>query len=137
MTTYILVASNNQTNLKLVREAVAKQDVEVVNAPSVSLALFLAQKNLPSLILSDLEFSDGDGILFLQEIRANKQLNSTPFIFLLQTLPSQSLRQTLLTAGATAIISNSIQPEVLLCDFNRLILPNYAKTQDSEDETTE
>jgi CheY-like chemotaxis protein len=138
MTTYILVAGNNQTNLQLLKSAFASCDVEIVRAPGLSLALFLAKKNRPVLIISDLVLLDGDGVTFLQELKANKDMNAIPFMFLLPEKPKEPMKKNLLKNGAVAVLSNAIKPEELLVLLERFVQPAADLLSSTrEDETTE
>ena len=105
MSIYILVAGENKTTLAFVRQATDNVDCHLVLASTMSLALFLAQKNKPSLIISDLKLADADGFAFAQEVKSDKELKVIPFIFLLEERPDDALRQALLGYGAQSVIS--------------------------------
>ncbi len=72
----------------------------------MSLALYLAQKNKPAVIISDWTLADGDGASFIQEVKSDKELTAIPFVFLLEDKPDDTLKQTLLNYGATEVISH-------------------------------
>jgi CheY-like chemotaxis protein len=105
MSIYILVAAANANILTRVREVTAAVDCHLVVAPSMSLALFLVQKNKPALIISDLALTDGDGLTFIQEIKSDEALKHTPFIFLLEREPTEKTKRTLLNYDATKVLS--------------------------------
>ncbi|MBS1998050.1 MAG: hypothetical protein JSS86_17125, partial [Cyanobacteria bacterium SZAS LIN-2] len=67
----ILVAGSSQKSVALTRAAIEPLDYQMVTAQPMSVALFLAQKNLPEVIVSDLKMLDGDGISFLNEIKVD------------------------------------------------------------------
>jgi DNA-binding response OmpR family regulator len=79
MTLRTLIASKNDATVKRLKNAFADVDCEVIRAPTLSLALYLARKNFPDVILSDLELIDGSGLQLLFEVRAEAELQTIPF----------------------------------------------------------
>jgi CheY-like chemotaxis protein len=82
MTLSILVASNNPQHADLVKLATVDQDCNVIVATTQALALFLAQKNLPHVIVSSTRLSDETGVQFLQELRMDSELRALPLVFI-------------------------------------------------------
>ena len=80
----ILVASREREDLDLVKAAVEGRDCDVIFATAMSVALFLAQKNLPELIVSRVSLVDGLGTTLLHELRCDEELRAIPFVFLLR-----------------------------------------------------
>ncbi|MGH9552869.1 MAG: hypothetical protein ACRD3W_26045, partial [Terriglobales bacterium] len=74
MTANIMVAGTSPGNVQLVKDAVESLDYQVIPAPAMSLALFLARKNMPELILCGPAMIDGDARSFLRELRADDEL---------------------------------------------------------------
>lgn len=107
MSTNIMVAGKSQENVRLVKEAVANLDYQVIPAPAMSLALFLARKNLPELIVCDTEMTDGNAELFLQELRADDELKAIPFMVLPRSPLSDELSRNFMRAGAALVLSCS------------------------------
>ena len=70
MTLRTLVATKNAATVDRIKKAFDDIDCEVIPATTLSLAIFLARKNFPDIILADLELSDGDGLQLLHEIKA-------------------------------------------------------------------
>ena len=79
MTLKTLVATNNRSTVNRVKKAFDEIDCEVIPVTTLSLAVFLARKNFPDIILSDYELTDGDGLQLLQEIRSEEELQAIPF----------------------------------------------------------
>lgn len=121
MTVYILVACKNDQNLALVRRATQGLDCHLVLSTTISLALFLAQKNKPALIISDLTLADGDGASFIQEVKSDKELKAIPFIFLLEEKADDALKQTLLSYGAARVISRADDQNELVKIISSLV----------------
>ncbi len=81
MTIKILVAGSHLEIADLARQAFEDLDCQVITATSMTLAVFLAQKNLPDVILSGFEMHDGDGRSFMAEVKADDELCQIPFLF--------------------------------------------------------
>ncbi|CAN5726983.1 hypothetical protein BH10CYA1_BH10CYA1_50270 [soil metagenome] len=82
MTIHILVAGSHSEYSELAREAFEDLDCQIIPATSMTLAVFLAQKNLPDIILCDFDMTDGDGWSFIGEIKADPELTNIPFLFI-------------------------------------------------------
>ncbi len=82
MTIHILVAGSHSEYSDLAREAFVDLDCQIIPATSMTLAVFLAQKNLPDVILCDFDMTDGDGWSFIGEIKADAELRNIPFLFI-------------------------------------------------------
>lgn len=135
--THILVAGSSIENVNTAKAAVAKLDFVIEPAPSMSLALFLAQKNLPDLIVCDTEMTDGDPFQFLQELKADDELSAIPFVFLCPQQLGKEDRRKMLAAGADGILLMPIEPAELLEDMLPYIRDRQAKKTDREEHTPE
>jgi CheY-like chemotaxis protein len=82
MTLRILVAGSNPAVTELVKRAYAGQDCAIIPVNGVALGLFLAHKNFPHVILSDLQMIDGSGMDLLAQVRQDPDLSAIPFVFL-------------------------------------------------------
>lgn len=78
----ILCASYSDEIFDFVKRNLSQFECEVIKATSVALALFLAQKNQPCLVLAELELNDGSGLDLLRELASEPQLQKIPFMFL-------------------------------------------------------
>jgi CheY-like chemotaxis protein len=99
----ILVASKTKEEIAQVKKAFEHCDCQIIPASSMSLALFLTQKNLPDLIFSELELTDGDGFNFLGEIRQEPDLANIPFIFLVDRSHNSLTLEQAIDRGATSL----------------------------------
>lgn len=104
MTIHILVAGSHNEYVELARQAVEELDCQIIPAPAMSLALFLAQKNLPDIILSGFEMTDGDGWNFIKEIKVDDELRSIPFVFI-TSLKDEALIAPALALGADDVLT--------------------------------
>ena len=82
MSANILIASSAYEITDLVKEALESLDYQVIPAKAMSLALFLAQKNLPDLIILGATMMDGDPAAFMRELKSDLELKSVPTILL-------------------------------------------------------
>jgi two-component system cell cycle response regulator len=110
----ILIAGLSKKSISLVRDAIEPLGYQVVTAQAMSVALFLAQKNLPEVIVSDLEMLDGDGITFLNEVKIDSELARIPFLFLVDKAPDEAIEISAITRGARLICLNSINRKEFL-----------------------
>lgn len=112
MTIHIMVAGSNSRNVELARQAFDALDCQIIPAPTMSLALFLAQKNLPDIILCGFEMVDGDGLSFIKEIKADEELRQLPFVFM-ATANDQAASEKALDLGADAVLKHPLETDQL------------------------
>ncbi|CAN5303627.1 N/A [soil metagenome] len=110
----LLIAGRSEQTLALVRQSVEQLGYQVVPSPTMSLALFLAHKNLPDLIISDLEMTDGDGFSFLREISLDEELREIPFLLCLDQMPDEATELQAIKSGARKVVPNNLQPREFL-----------------------
>ncbi len=82
MSRHILIASKNKKIGELAREAVQSLDYNVEVASDLSLALYLTNKNMPDLIVTDQELIGGSGFDLLSELRSDEELGVIPILFI-------------------------------------------------------
>ena len=107
---------------RLARQALVSLECEVSPATSIALALFLAHKALPDLILSENMMTDGNGLDFLREVKSDWELKSIPFV-LMDESHDNILKEAGLSAGADRII---IRPG-LAAEFLQIVKPFLRK----------
>jgi CheY-like chemotaxis protein len=112
MTIHILVAGSHLEYSDLARQAFEDLDCQIIPATSMSLAVFLAQKNLPDVILCDFEMLDGDGWSFIAEIKADDELRTIPFLFIGPN-EDQSVSARAHKLGADAVLKYPIEASQL------------------------
>lgn len=80
----ILLADDEETVLLSLAANLRKHGYDVVTAPSVEKALEMLQKSIPSIIVSDLLFGEGEqtGIEFYQRVREDERLKDVPFLLM-------------------------------------------------------
>ena len=80
----ILLADDEETLLLSLAMNLRKHGYDVVTATSVEKALEMLQKSIPSIIVSDLLFGEGQqtGIEFYQRVREDERLKDVPFLLM-------------------------------------------------------
>lgn len=109
----VLVLDKKGANTKLAKELLTPLGHQVIPVIGSALALFLAHKNLPELILSDTESSDGSGLDFIAAVKSDPELSGIPFIFLSSQNDASHEAQAL-KLGATKFLKQPIKPAELL-----------------------
>jgi CheY-like chemotaxis protein len=133
----ILVAGNSKRSVALVRAAIEPLDYQLVTAQPMSMALFLAQKNLPEVIVSDLKMLDGDGIRFLNEVKLDAELAKIPFIFLVDEPTDEATALSAITRGARLICLNSMDKDEFMNVLEPLIQERLKQKGKREEQTPE
>ena len=137
MTIRTLVAAKNPSTINRVKKAFVDIDCEIIPATSLSLAVYLARKNFPDVILSDLELSDGDGMQLLHEIKSEAELQVIPFAFL-NSLDECGLNQAQANdLGISALIAKETQGRDLYEKIMKLIRGYLAVKERRAEETPE
>jgi len=111
-TTNILVAGSEGCIADLARASVNDLDCQIIPAPAMSLALFLAQKNLPDLILCSFTMTDGDGWLFIKEVKSDQELSSIPFVFISAQV-TEDVQKRALSEGADSVLTYPLEAQQL------------------------
>ena len=114
MTLKLLCAGKNNAPFQPVKLAFMDEDAITIRATSVALALFLARKNRPHIIICEQSLVDGTGFGLFLELNNEEELARIPFVFLL----SDALEQT--------AILNSLKRENIDKDVHFFVLGNNA-----------
>lgn len=78
-----MYVSKNQQNISLVKDLFDPSKYQFIPASSMSLGLFLAQKNFPDLILCEASLLEGDGFGLLESLKSDEELASIPVVFVI------------------------------------------------------
>jgi DNA-binding response OmpR family regulator len=78
----ILLVDDDKSVRTLYGLALRRNGYQVIEADSGSMALDLARKHLPDLILSDIIIPGSDGVSFLREIRRDPDLGNRQFVLM-------------------------------------------------------
>jgi len=83
MTLKLLCAGKNDSSFLNIKRSFENEDAATIRATSVALALFLARKNQPHLIICEFKLVDGQALDLLDELNNEEELAQIPFAFLL------------------------------------------------------
>jgi two-component system, cell cycle sensor histidine kinase and response regulator CckA len=131
----LLIAARDRQKVEQVKQAFDHCDCQVIPAPSMSLALFLTQKNLPDLILADTDLTDGDGIKLLQELKSEPELRAIPFIFYVSPSNKTLDEKQALIYGAAALLNDAVK-DTDLYDFTMPLIQSRVVTKGKRQEET-
>ena len=113
----ILAVDDTPENLDVVRRILAA-NYTVRVAINGLVALKIAQKQLPDLILLDVNMPDMDGFEVCRRLKCDKLTEHIPVIFLTGELDTSS-KQKGLNLGAADYVTKPIDPDTLLLSVQR------------------
>lgn len=76
----ILCAGKSEETFSFVKRVLEPLECEVIKATSLALALFLAQKNFPSLVLCENELTEATGLDLYDALQDEPALKDIPFM---------------------------------------------------------
>ena len=109
----ILVVEDDRDTLLGLSVMLTKNGYQVLHAEDGTMALQIATREKPDLVLLDLGLPAGDGFFVLESIRRNIQLLATP-VFVVSARDSAGNKERALAAGAQRYIEKPVDvPELL------------------------
>lgn len=116
----ILIVDDISMNVEMLKNIIESRDYTALCALSVREAVNIFEKELPSLILSDLSMPEIDGLSFCQMVKSNPKTKEIPFIFI-SILDTAKEKESAFRAGAADFISKPFDPtEVIMRVDNHL-----------------
>jgi CheY-like chemotaxis protein len=82
MTLKLLLVGKEKSVFQPIKDAFENDDVDIILATSIGLAIFLARKNQPNLIISQQELADSDAASFICELKNEQELARIPAVLL-------------------------------------------------------
>lgn len=127
----ILIAEDNK-ELRIYIASLLANSYNVLTAENGKVALEIAQKELPHVILSDILMPEMDGKEFCRQIKQDIHTCHIPFI-MITALASENDQKKGLTVGADDYLTKPFNPEILLSKISnmlqsRALLSRQAKT---------
>lgn len=116
----ILVIEDEPDIAKVIAMRLKREGYKVVLAPDGLLAISIAQKSDPDLIILDMMLPAGDGISVLQRLKKSFKTCDVPVI-ILTSLQDSEYKEKSLAEGADVFLNKPYQPEKLLAEIKRLI----------------
>ena len=109
----ILVAEDNELNMKLFRDVLVATGYRTLEATTGSEAVDLATQHAPDLVLMDIQLPDFDGVQALRRLRANERTAAIPVL----ALTAQAMdgdRERFLVAGFNGYLSKPVNVRELI-----------------------
>ncbi len=103
----VLIVEDNEKNLKLARDLLGFKGFRTIDASTGAVALALAARERPDLVLMDIQLPDMDGGQALLGLRANKETARIPVIAL-TAFAMREDRERMMAAGFDGYISKPI-----------------------------
>ncbi len=116
---HILIVDDNKTNLVSAKNALAEM-YKVTAVISGEQALKFLERNVPDLILLDINMPEMDGFEVMEQIKRNDNCNQVPIIFL--TADNDSATESkCLESGALDFIAKPFVPAVMRSRISRIL----------------
>ncbi|PKN86645.1 MAG: histidine kinase, partial [Deltaproteobacteria bacterium HGW-Deltaproteobacteria-1] len=114
MKTNVLIVDDNSDNLYLLKTILKGQGWDVYEASNGKVALEIARKQVPDLIVSDILMPVMDGYALCRECKSDEKLKKVPFVFYTATYTEPKDERFALDLGADRFIVKAGEPESLI-----------------------
>lgn len=109
----VLIVDDEETNRDLFQQILKTRNCETLEAENGTVALDLALKELPDLILLDLFMSGGDGLMVIRGVRENAQTRTIPIV-VITAASNEEIHDRIQEAGCDALIRKPVDVNHLL-----------------------
>jgi two-component system cell cycle response regulator DivK len=109
----ILYVEDNEYNRKIVRQLLSRSSCRLIEAADGEAGLALAQKDLPDLILMDVQLPKMSGLDATRRLKANAPTSQIPIIVITSYALSGD-REKAMQAGASSYLAKPYSPSELL-----------------------
>lgn len=109
----ILVIEDNEQNMYLMHFLLEKRGYEVIEALSGQAGLDALKKDMPDIILLDIQLPEMDGYAVAGAIRSNPENNEIPIVAVTSYAMAGD-RERILAAGATGYVEKPIDPDTFV-----------------------
>ncbi len=117
----ILVVEDNTDSRKMLETVLLAKDYDVLCAENGQIALDLALRMQPDLVVSDILMPVMDGYTLCKKLRQDQQLHSVLFVFYTATYTDDKDRNLAMELGADKFLLKPLEPHVLLQELETLI----------------
>ncbi len=120
----VLIVDDQPENLQIIIDYFSESDLnlKIVRAPDAKTALRLVEKRCPSLIISDWDMPEIDGIEFIKEFRKRESSRYTPIIMCTGVMTTSENLKMALNAGATDYIRKPVDKIELIARTSSALL---------------
>ncbi len=119
----ILYVEDNEFNLKMVRQLLARTAYRLIEATDGELGVATALKEVPDLILMDIQLPKMSGLDATRQLRADPKTAAIPIIVITSFALSGD-DQKAKDAGATGLYGKAIQPARAVADDPQSCFPS-------------
>ena len=124
-TSLILIVEDNARNAKLLRDVLQATGYRTVDTTTAEEGLAIARRDLPDLILMDIQLPGMDGKEALGELRKDPATRSIPVIAVTASaMPLE--RQVILAAGFDGYLGKPLSVKTLLAEVQRMLARGVA-----------
>lgn len=113
----ILVVDNVPANLELAQSIFEPSGFRVMLADNLTVALAMAKRTRPDLVLSDVNMPEGSGFDLARQMKADPDLQPVPVVLISATLPRDVSAEAAKATGAVKFLRRPIDPAVLLAEI--------------------
>jgi PAS domain S-box-containing protein len=117
----ILVVEDNEDSRVLLESLLEANGYEVESAENGKVALALATRRPPDLIISDILMPEMDGYVLCRAVKADEQLRAIPFIFYTATYTDPSDEKFAMDLGASRFIVKPMEMDAFLIEIKTLL----------------
>ncbi len=109
----ILIVEDNELNMELVRDILSAQGYHILEAGSAEQCRMHLEKNVPDLVLMDIQLPRVDGYTLIREIKADTRLQHVP-VYALTAFAMAGDKEKALDAGCDDVITKPIDTKGFL-----------------------
>ena len=109
----ILIVDDDASTRLVLSARLRSSKYEAVTAADSIQAISVAQKELPHLVLLDIEMPGGDGFIVAQRLKSLKPLKSIPVIIMTSSVERQTAEAKSVEIGAEAFLTKPIDHKEL------------------------
>lgn len=116
----VLVIEDNKQNMYMITYLLESYGYEVLQSFSGMEGINSAQKNMPDIILLDIQLPEMDGYAIARALRKNEELKQTPIIAVTSyAMPGDKERA--IEAGATGYIEKPVNPDTFISQMEAFL----------------
>ncbi|HJT23027.1 MAG TPA: response regulator [bacterium] len=116
----ILLIEDNEQNRYLATFLLEKRGYQVLSVPDGPMGIELAGKELPSLILLDIQLPSMDGYTVARRLRENPALKATPIVAVTSYAMAGDREKTI-AAGCNGYIEKPINPDTFVEEIRKFL----------------
>jgi PAS domain S-box-containing protein len=117
----ILVVEDNEDSRVLLESLLEANGYEVESAENGKVALALATRRPPDLIISDILMPEMDGYVLCRAVKADEQLRAIPFVFYTATYTDPRDEKLAMDLGASRFIVKPMEIDAFLIEIKTLL----------------